>query len=1053
MTNNDYFKIELDELSPDAQHLVRMGQQKLKKQDRDLRTPEKHFATASPLVRPLEAALIYKLESLLKEWRLEKSPKGQPVRRQGCFLDLQRLLDEFMNPEKVAPLEGEVDQPQLGLTLVAMAVYFAVMDELWVQGSPRKSIPVMKDRISRLLQLEWMRRKGFSSDTLAEVEAYEAAFAGYGKKKGQTLDRRGSNINRLLNVLMETPGQARVAKLGLPESMFDQASLAILSLLADPERWQEGKTLLGLVGTKSNYIELNPERLHDNQSIGISESLTKHLHAMKRHLRFREAMALPIVGAPHQWRHTDDADCLNSTGGYDEEALRVVNRLGHGHHHDYLSVASQESLDAVNHVQQVRFQLDDDMAEFILACVEVSDQPGEEMPELASKPRFTREELAEGSGLTASFEEVMRRQQGVELIPEREQRNTPAGLQKIKDELGFDWDENNNKLRLLYIQADEDLARYQRTICIVSRIKELQKQRYSDGFSWVFGMDHRGRLYEKSDYFSPQRSDPERYSLMFAEGQHLDAEAKKQVLIALGGAHSGTKISHDERLRIGESLLEQCRVYGSDLFGYRHELFSSEIDEPWMFAQLCAAIHRTWDWNEPWCVPLFIDATCSGIQWWSSLTNDETVQRLCNLGEATSADEPFDAYRAVQESVKKLLAEGDNKTKLYRYTVKGKQHDCTPEERKQVDEAIKMRKALKNSLMTRGYGATLPTRVEKLDEIVKKKFGQLTPRYIAVVAAKIINTAMTNVYSEVFTAELFVKHVARQAINLQLAATEFDAFNYKPREDNELTLDELRARKQKIQDYADALETDGVKAQKLAVELKAEERAKTKPKFQKRISEEVATEWRLDRLSKRCDYWFTARVAARNEHDARHAHKAGCNLTWTVEDGYKVGVVEPYRTQGQAVKAGVLPQLRLNMTVADTVDRHRLIRASAPSFIHSLDSCLLRMVVNKMKCDVVVIHDCIGVLPGQLNQLRQVVASEMAAMIGDDGRQLLLRYLHELIPSPGPLSENATDAEIALWMLKVETREELESRWINDFQKVMSRPLREILPNALYMWN
>ena len=554
-------------------------------------------------------------------------------------------------------------------------------------------------------------------------------------------------------------------------------------------------------------------------------------------------------------------------------------------------------------------------------------------------------------------------------------------------------------------------------------------------------MDHRGRLYEKSDYFSPQRSDPERYSLRFAKGQQLDEAAKKQVFIAIGGAVSGTKISHKQREEIGRSMLEDCRKIGSDLFAHRHQIFAVDetgnpvFDEPWMFAQLCAAVHRSWDWHEDWTTPLFIDATCSGIQWWSSITNDETVQRLCNLGSASEEDEPFDAYRAVQESVAALLAKDDNSTKLYRYTEKRKQKECTPEERDMVAEVIKMRKALKSSLMTRGYGSTLPTRIDGLHEIVRRKFGNNTPRHIAVVAAKIIHQAMTETYKEIFAAELFVKQVARQAVKLQMSQVEFDEFNYQPREPNELTLEEFRERKEAIGNYADALEAgDQELANTLAAQLKDQERNKTKAKFQKRITDEVATEWRRDRLLMRCDAWFSSQVKAKNEHDARHAFKADCNLTWTVADGYKVSVIEPYRTMAKAIKAGVLPQLRLNMTVPETIDRHRLIRASAPSFIHSLDSCLLRRVVNKLKTDCVVIHDCCGVLPGQIVQLRKVVAEEMAAIIGSDGRQLLLDYLCEQIPEG-------------------EVRDDLAERLVNDFTKKMTTPLSEVLPNALYMWN
>ena len=122
------------------------------------------------------------------------------------------------------------------------------------------------------------------------------------------------------------------------------------------------------------------------------------------------------------------------------------------------------------------------------------------------------------------------------------------------------------------------------------------------------------------------------------------------------------------------------------------------------------------------------------------------------------------------------------------------------------------------------------------------------------------------------------------------------------------------------------------------------------------------------------------------------------------------------------------------MTVPDTVDCRRLIRASAPSFVHSLDSCLLRRVINKMPCDVIPIHDSCGLLPSQVLRLKETVAVEMANIIGTDGRHLLRNYLYELVPEG-------------------EDRDELEQRLDETFPMTHTTPFAENIKQARYCWN
>ena len=65
-------------------YLIEQGLQKAHKQDRKLRDPSMHYASKSPLVKPLTGNVHYLIVDLLKTWHhTKKNPQGPYVQLMG----------------------------------------------------------------------------------------------------------------------------------------------------------------------------------------------------------------------------------------------------------------------------------------------------------------------------------------------------------------------------------------------------------------------------------------------------------------------------------------------------------------------------------------------------------------------------------------------------------------------------------------------------------------------------------------------------------------------------------------------------------------------------------------------------------------------------------------------------------------------------------------------------------------------------------------------------------------------------------------------------------
>jgi hypothetical protein len=963
---------------------------KARKDDAKFRDERKHYGSASPIIKPQRGPFIESIAAVFRQKLASLAGNTRLI--QGANRDFAKLLAIFTNAFTVPPQPNEIDQPELGIYLLANIVGTALLDNLTVQGRPSIELLSLASKLVLPIEVEYWSRCNMrdNSDIVA------ATLKHYGTKQHSTLEQRITNITLVFN------------KRGIPKPNLKNllpGCVAIIEMFLDPSMWQDGKTML---------IRVN------DSSVVFNDQVKQQLLS-EDNISWANSTMLPITNVPKPWRATDQPDCFNTTGGFHNPELRRVTPLGHGRHRHYRTTSSQAAVQAVNCIQSTQYVIDERVANFVLQLIEYNQENRDHtFKNLPAMPRFTRKEIEDG---TADLEEVKKRKEGAELIPDKEARNEDAGLQRIKTELGFDWKENNKKLAEHYATAMEQEDRYRRTCLIQSRIKELLKDYFKDGFYFSSGIDHRGRIYAKADIFGPQGSKPERACLNFKNGEELTEATLREVHIAIGGAAAGTKISYDEREQVGKSLHTHLIDIGADLMAHRTEIFSA--DAPWTYAQLASGMYRYYKLGEPWNVPLASDATNSGIQWWASITNDEKVMGLANLTKATFGSKPSDAYAVVGEAVASVIPD-------FKFTYKdkvGRKHTCTKEEREVVIKLATTRACLKNSIMTKLYGSHVLTRGDDITSMAHEHLTEdelkIFHDKLGVLTASLIEKAMKDTFANQDRAMNIIKDAARLSVRIKVAgyrrvksmARSVFRFNMLQSTNGvlidavlrwlalnpfllaELQPDELKERQEKYKELEYKLEeykekpTDELSddIQEIKDWLHKQETDNTHyPKKVLKVVRESAT---TDPFTRRVVEFYDRIRLEEDRKFAVDAAKADCKLQWLTSDGTRVVVREPF-SEGDVIKVGVLPQMRVRISNDHTIDQTRLAKAAAPSFIHSFDSCLMRRIVTALNTDALCVHDSIALLPSRLPQLRKLVGEQMAKMIGTDGRNLLRHYIN-----------------------------------------------------------
>ncbi len=102
---------------------------------------------------------------------------------------------------------------------------------------------------------------------------------------------------------------------------------------------------------------------------------------------------------------------------------------------------------------------------------------------------------------------------------------------------------------------------------------------------------------------------------------------------------------------------------------------------------------------------------------------------------------------------------------------------------------------------------------------------------------------------------------------------------------------------------------------------------------------------------------------------AKAAHENGSDsLIWTTPTGDRIECVK-HAIDTITIHTGYLGKVSHGNFNTEQPDKEKQVNAFAPSFVHSLDACVLKEAFSDWKYPLVTIHDCVKVLPKDMDRV------------------------------------------------------------------------------------
>jgi hypothetical protein len=248
------------------------------------------------------------------------------------------------------------------------------------------------------------------------------------------------------------------------------------------------------------------------------------------------------------------------------------------------------------------------------------------------------------------------------------------------------------------VRADDELQR-QLTLKIATF--------YRDNYFYLnTHADWRGRIYTQSFYISYQGGDLSSALVNFFEGEPITSNGKLYLYIYGANSHDENKISKasfTDRLKWVKQNYE--KIINLD----RNLILSAE--NPFIFTTFCLNMKKLH--QNPSAIiktPVFLDATCSGIQHLAALIKNLELGSQTNLLPSTIDDIPEDLYSSLLEPINKAIRDyGQNSMEF------------------EILKYVKLtRKEIKRTIMTKVYNVTIYGISNQLKETFKSIFNNET---------------------------------------------------------------------------------------------------------------------------------------------------------------------------------------------------------------------------------------------------------------------------------------------------------------------------------------
>mgnify|MGYP003149355945 CR=1 FL=1 len=422
-----------------------------------------------------------------------------------------------------------------------------------------------------------------------------------------------------------------------------------------------GLVLVELMRVATGLIEIETMTNIFNRSVTMVRATEELLHWIKESHAYHEILQpvfLPMVVEPLPWQsiyiggyHSDEVRRRPMVKTYDKAYLEELN-----------STDMPEVYQAISHLQNTAFEVNEDVYECMAYCFEHNHQIGD-LP-------------------TNRDQEV----------PER-----PSDEDWLKEDVQKAW---RQAARAVHSMNTKDRSRRLH----LSKALYLSKKFLGRPIWFPIQLDFRGRKYPVPNYLSYQGPPWAQALLQFSKGKALENQDHANWLAWHAANCWGLdKKTHKERLEWAWSNEELFKKIHKDPLGYTQW---READDPWRF--LAAAMDMGGFLEEGFGyvskTPVGQDASNQGLQIYSMLLRDPEAAKYTNV---LPGEFPYDLYQIVADRVVEKLETSD--------------HEYAP---KWLAFGVN-RVATKRQTMTLPYGSTQQSckeyTIEWFDHLVKRE--------------------------------------------------------------------------------------------------------------------------------------------------------------------------------------------------------------------------------------------------------------------------------------------------------------------------------------------
>jgi DNA-directed RNA polymerase len=219
----------------------------------------------------------------------------------------------------------------------------------------------------------------------------------------------------------------------------------------------------------------------------------------------------------------------------------------------------------------------------------------------------------------------------------------------IKEEDYVEWTKFNRAREIQQIKLDAEASK---RLSAVITLDIAHTVRDFDKIWFVYQVDYRGRVYPNVNFLNPQGVGYVKSILEFAEGKKLDDTGLYWLKVHIANVYGKDKLPFDERVKWTEENRQNILQVADAPLEYKRLWINA--DSPFEYVTACKAYRDAVN-DKPVHLPIQLDATCSGIQFYSGLLLDKEGAEAVNvIGESRN-----DIYQLVADKVNGYLKAGD----------------------------------------------------------------------------------------------------------------------------------------------------------------------------------------------------------------------------------------------------------------------------------------------------------------------------------------------------------------------------------------------------------